>query len=239
MANNRAVPENEQDRLLNLARDEWRDVYHNGSYTTLLMLDFWIKKWRITYEDYLNNPARILDEDDLVQYRSRVQTDSRKIANDDEFPRTKDWLSRLDDAEFDNVIDNGTGRCTSFAIQTVRALNMKYKDKFDFKYYRFGIHQLARCARTGIVIDSTHEPHILKEGDKFTAKPTTDSFFRKLKSLPSNIISWSRIPPTSFQGREEVSTKCFRVDKPIKLRLYHHRATMDAQFYGEMPYIIV
>jgi hypothetical protein len=215
MTENRGTPENEQLNPLALARDEWRDVYHNGSYTSLLMLDFWIKQKGITYEDYLQDPASILDQDDLLRFKSRVQPNDEWIAQDDEFPRTRHWLSKIDDADFDRVIEEGTGRCTSFAIQTVRALNEKHKDIFDFKYYRVGNHHLARCEKTNVVIDSTHEPKLLEKGGWIINEPTTDTYKRKFESrLPSFIIS-HRIPQHLARGKRQVGVNAFSKIKAL------------------------
>lgn len=200
------------DLARDLARDEWRDVYHNGSYTSLLMLDFWIRKREITYEDYLRNPEGIIDEEDMRQYTERVQEDHETIAQDGEFPRTKEWLCRLSDNEFDGIIENGTGRCTSFAIQTVRALDRKYKDKFNFKYYRLGIHHLARCTETDVVIDSTSEPFFLTESKPINIDPSTDSYTRRSKLLPGgNKILSGRIPLDPLQGGNQASDSHCRI----------------------------
>lgn len=154
---------------------QWRDTFHNGSHTTLVMLDFLIKKRGATYDDYLRKRSVILDQNDFIAYEARLceaglgnhwEADPTPT----EFQQTKAWLQQFSDDEFDSVVDNGTGRCTSFAIQTAARLKDQHPNVFDFDFYKLGIHHLARCKKTQIVIDSSSKKgaFVLQPGEEAT-----------------------------------------------------------------------
>jgi len=152
------------------AQMQWRDTYHNGSYTSLVMLDFLINKRAVTYDTYLRKRSVILDQNDFTAYEARLAVDRDADPTPEEFRRTKDWLLQFSDADFNFVVDNGTGRCTSFAIQTARRLENQHLNIFDFDFYKLGIHHLARCKKTGIVIDSSSKrgAFVLQPGEEMT-----------------------------------------------------------------------
>jgi hypothetical protein len=146
------LPVNEHSRW---AQAQWRDTFHNGSYTTLVMLDFLIKKRGVRYDDYLRNRSVILDQNDFRAYEARLALDRDADPTPTEFQQTKAWLQQFFDNDFRLVINNGTGRCTSFAIQTATRLERQHLNVFDFDFYKLGNHHLARCKNTGMVIDSS------------------------------------------------------------------------------------
>ncbi|KAH8878583.1 hypothetical protein GQ53DRAFT_756599 [Thozetella sp. PMI_491] len=192
----------DQDNALRFAKQEWQNTYHNGSYTTLLMLDFLIKRRGITYSDYLRNRDLILDKKDLIAYKARIRrlaAEEDKRAVDGEFAHTHKWLGQFPDKDFDSIIDNGTGRCTSFAIQISRALEQKHKNTYDFRFYRLGIHHLARCSRTEIVIDSTTPPFRLRPYETFRISAETDAYHRTWQFSPPD----SSLLSKQHEGKEE------------------------------------
>ncbi|KAK4209175.1 hypothetical protein QBC37DRAFT_404553 [Rhypophila decipiens] len=73
----------------------------------------------------------------------------------DGFKRTKSHLDKFPDSVFNDIVSHGTGRCTPFTIQTINRLNREHPGSYNFHIYRLGNHHLARCSRTGIVIDSS------------------------------------------------------------------------------------
>ena len=71
-------------------------------------------------------------------------------------------------------ISSRPGRCTSFAIQTVKDFVTPgyHRGTYNFHFYELGFHRVARCKNTGIMIDSSSSQgaFILREGgwDTFT-----------------------------------------------------------------------
>jgi hypothetical protein len=163
---------------LEWAQRQWHNTFHNGSYTTLVMLDFLIKKKGVTYDKYLRNRSVILDQNDFSAYEARLN--EARLEDDwdadiadptpTEFQQTKAWLQRFSNDEFGSVGNNGTGRCTSFAIQTAARLKGQHQDVFDFNFYKLGHHHLARCKKTQTVIDSSSKKgaFVLQPGEEST-----------------------------------------------------------------------
>ncbi|GAB1311006.1 hypothetical protein MFIFM68171_01216 [Madurella fahalii] len=62
-----------------------------------------------------------------------------------------------------------SGRCTSFTLRVVRQLQEYDAASFDFKFYDLNGHRVARCAKTGILIDSSSavEVLVLKDGEEW------------------------------------------------------------------------
>ena len=111
---------------------------------------------QLSYKEYLLDRSLVLDKTDSQEYRSRKKGKNKnnEVARN-EFPRTKAWLNQFPDSDFDNVVNNGTGRCTSFAIQNVTRLGKAHGAHYEFDYYKLGVHHLARCRKSEIVIDSS------------------------------------------------------------------------------------
>jgi len=93
------------------------------------------------------------------------------------------------------VLYTGTGRCTSFAIQTVNAISYRYPSLFDFSYYRLGNHHLARCKKTGVVINSSCKmgAFVLEEGEDMATHSTN----------PNGIYTWTFLGPDTSRYRTE------------------------------------
>lgn len=62
------------------ALEQWRDTFHTGSYTTLVMLDFLIRKRGVTHDDYLRKRSVILDQNDSIAYKARLENDIYPLA---------------------------------------------------------------------------------------------------------------------------------------------------------------
>ena len=201
---------------LSFASREWQNTYHNGSYSSLQMLAFILEKTETSYETFLTDPNVILNSEDRAAYELRVGQlgpNDDKRATDDEFLLTKAWLNGFDNNAFDSVVNNGTGRCTSFVIQTVRALEQKHPDVFDFTYFRLGIHHLARCNKTQIVIDSTNTPFILRPYQRIRVDATFDAYHR----------TWQFLPPDSsliIKEHEDGDTGKYQVSGFLRGKFY-------------------
>jgi hypothetical protein len=127
------VPEGVDPKPVNLANEQFRKTFANGAYTTL---DFWISKRGLTYKQYLLDRACILDKDDYTAYKERSAEDGIQDPAGHEFPKTIEWLWQFLDDVLTPVVHTGTGRCTSFAIQTVDAIQSQQEGSFNFDYYR-------------------------------------------------------------------------------------------------------
>jgi hypothetical protein len=115
------------------------------------------------------------------------------------------------------VVHNGTGRCTSFAIQTVDAIQSQHKGSFNFDYYRLGNHHLARCKNTGTVIDSSCKKgaFILQGGEEIDVVSSDERW----------ICTWTFQSPeaSSFQ-KEPKDPDRFQV-----CYLTHHGPNLETQ----------
>lgn len=158
---------------LDWADAQFENTFNNGCYTSLVMLDFLITRRQLSYKEYLLDRSLVLDKTDSQEYRSRKKGKNKnnEVARN-EFPRTKAWLNQFPDSDFDNVVNNGTGRCTSFAIQNVTRLGKAHGAHYEFDYYKLGVHHLARCRKSEIVIDSSSKKgaFLLKPGRRSPLK---------------------------------------------------------------------
>lgn len=161
------LPGGVDPKLLNIANYHFGNMFANSAYTSLMMLKFWIWTRGITYEQYVSNPHCLLDQDDYNAYVERSRQDGDLDPAGHEFPNTRRWLWQFHDDVFMPLIHTGTGRCTSFAIQAADTIQSQHRGSFDFVYYRMGNHYLARCKKTGIVIDSSCKKgaFVLPEGE--------------------------------------------------------------------------
>lgn len=111
------------------------------------MFDFLLDRADKSYKDLLENP-KILEN----------FMDDKQIDHGNDF---RELLKR-------------PGRCTSFAVQVVTKLEIvqrvRKQDMFDFEFFDLTKHnlkhRLARCKKTGILIDSSSSvgAFVLKEG---------------------------------------------------------------------------
>jgi hypothetical protein len=126
-------------QTLSAARRVWQEILAGGPYTALKMVEYLKQQGGKTYEGFLANPRTALEG-----------VTNRVIGKHDinAYPLSITWNSM-------------TGRCTSFAIKAVNDLErMGLKDAankpaFDFEIFNLGRHRVARCKRTGILIDSS------------------------------------------------------------------------------------
>ncbi|KAF8848108.1 hypothetical protein BDZ45DRAFT_681432 [Acephala macrosclerotiorum] len=205
------------------AQMQWRDTFHNGSYTSLVMLDFLIKKRGVTYDAYLRKRSVILDQNDFTDYEMRLAVDRNADPKPVEFQRTKAWLLQFSDDNFNLVVNNGTGRCTSFAIQTATRLERQHPNIFDFNFYKLGIHHLARCKKTGIVIDSSSKrgAFVLQPGEETTVVSEDFNWQNK----------WTFIGPESSRfvkvRKDGSRTQITEAPTPITWREAIHNCLID------------
>ncbi|KAI1213335.1 uncharacterized protein F4807DRAFT_261079 [Annulohypoxylon truncatum] len=83
---------------------------------------------------------------------SRYPCQPAKLKKFDQNSVTEEDLSK---APFSSTWSSATGRCTSFALKAAALLDARFPDLFRFQYYDIGRHRVARCANTGVLIDSS------------------------------------------------------------------------------------
>jgi hypothetical protein len=132
--------------LLQDAQKMWASTFNATPYTSFYQVEYLVKKAGVTYKEFMQDP-KILGK--------RLSKAAIEADRSQDFNYT--WAS--------------AGRCTSFTIRVARMLqerfdrnNSKY---FDFRFYDLKRHRIARCAKTGILIDSSSARGIivLKNGE--------------------------------------------------------------------------
>lgn len=131
-------------KLVALADAEWRKAFDAGPYTGFAMLDYLVKKAGLSWNDilakgFVKNSANKQLQLDALPYNDWRKSPST-ITSDPTMKTT--WQGR-------------TGRCTSFTVKIVTELEAKYPQTYAFKIYDLGRHRIARCEKTGVLIDSS------------------------------------------------------------------------------------
>ena len=113
----------------------YRDVWDGGPYTSFDMLGYLIGKIQGQSEEeqmqnFLLNPGIL------------------KTISEDELDRDSK------NGVLNPLFAGRSGLCTSFAIKVVDML-IKQDSNYDFVFFDLGIHRLAECQNTKIVIDSS------------------------------------------------------------------------------------
>ncbi|KAL8941756.1 MAG: hypothetical protein Q9211_001685 [Gyalolechia sp. 1 TL-2023] len=125
------IPPHNKNDLYVIAQSVWKEIFHKNAYTNFPQIQYLKDTAGVPWCDLLQNPKLL----------STLVTDD----------------AILQDTSFRNVLTwaRSTGRCTSFAVAVVRYLEEYHPGAYDFKYYDLGGHRVARCARSGILIDSS------------------------------------------------------------------------------------
>ncbi|KAL8880115.1 MAG: hypothetical protein Q9198_002412, partial [Flavoplaca austrocitrina] len=146
------IPPHSNKVLYEFAQEMWKDVFENNAYTNFPQIQYLKDKAEVSW-------AKLLQDSKLL---------SKKV--------TKDVIEQ--DFSYENVLTwaKYTGRCTTFAVAVVRRLEEDYPGAYDFKYYDLGGHCVARCAKTGILIDSSSKKGAirLKDGEWSTVETTIE-----------------------------------------------------------------
>jgi len=110
------------------ATEAWREVFDQGPHTSLRIIEKLRTHLGLEYTDILRRP------------------DSLRMFD----PRLVDTMSD----EWNHIWSSRSGRCTSFAVKVVHLLEQRHGARFQFRFFDIGGHRVARCERTGVVIDS-------------------------------------------------------------------------------------
>lgn len=152
----------------NRAADIWAFNFNKGPYTSFRMVDFLITRTaKSTWKKFLEKPELLQGLSD-----GQIVGDSRTL--------------------FDNLSNTYTGRCTSFALNCVRDLERLKpvgpagEGYWDFKFYDLKGHRVARCEKTGVLIDSSSKrgAFVLDEGSWKSLDEEDDQRWKFLKGPP-------------------------------------------------------
>lgn len=127
------------DKNVALADAAWKQVFEAGPYTAVIMLD------------YLRVQANMANWGDVLK---------SKYSKNKGFEALRPVMAKKDvmaqDAKsLTQIWDSQPGRCTSFAVKVTSMLETKAPNTFKFNIYDIGRHRVARCEKTGILIDSS------------------------------------------------------------------------------------
>ncbi|ROV88652.1 hypothetical protein VMCG_10300 [Cytospora schulzeri] len=133
-----------ETKLVSEANAEWMKAFNEGPYTGYVMLEYLVKKAGLKWNDILNkgfvkNTVTKQYQLDALPYDAWVK-EPNKIMADPAMKMT--WQGR-------------TGRCTSFTVKIISELEKKHPKAYDFRIYDLGRHRIARCEKTGVLIDSS------------------------------------------------------------------------------------
>ncbi|KAI3390302.1 hypothetical protein diail_10371 [Diaporthe ilicicola] len=121
-----------------LADAHWKAVFDEGPYTGVIMLDYLrvqagVRDWADVLRGGFTNKKGLLALAPAVARRAAIMRDPGLA---------RIWAEQ-------------TGRCTSFAVKIITALEKAAPKTYSFNIYDIGNHRVARCDKTGILIDSS------------------------------------------------------------------------------------
>ena len=125
-SNRRQAP---SDPLMEAAKKEWELAFSGSAHTSYRMISEICKFMKLDYQDILMDPSL------LKAFAASMVTSA------DVPPWVETWAKE-------------SGRCTGFALKVAARLQKAYPGTYNFEFFSFGGHRVARCARTGILIDS-------------------------------------------------------------------------------------
>jgi hypothetical protein len=170
----------DENTLLTYVNEVWFKTFSQAPYTSIWMIEYLLGKTDLSYEEILEDPGIL---------HKTLEDEPLRFEYEDEF----------------KYISSRPGRCTSFAIQVVRDLEETadergHRDRFEFEFFELGFHRVARCKKTGIMIDSSssHGAFILKEGawETFTGlakwewNPGNSRFEKSSTSGSVRLLHW-------------------------------------------------
>lgn len=122
------------------AQKQWERFFRKDAYTNFTEVEYLRRLARKSWEALLEDPKLL----------ARCSHDER-IRGDMSARKTETWRR--------------PGRCTSFALVVVNALEQEFPGKYNFRYYDVGDHRLARCATSGVIIDSSSRVGVIVSRD--------------------------------------------------------------------------
>lgn len=147
----------------------YQDAWDSGPYTSFAMIAFMIGKVPDPSEEakirtFLRDPGVL----------ARIKPEEMK----------RDW----NEGRLGYLVYGRSGLCTSFSIKVVDTLNKQ--GGYDFKFFDLGIHRLALCDKTKVVIDSS----VRSAG--------------KLRSSTGNRLEVSGRRPRTYKATNKVRESC-------------------------------
>ncbi|KAI2620571.1 hypothetical protein GGR54DRAFT_639604 [Hypoxylon sp. NC1633] len=193
-----------------VAKYWWEDVFHYGAYTNYHQVDYLVKKAAKTASD----PWQTVLRDPNIVSRNITTED---LKNDESATFKKTWAS--------------PGRCTSFTIRVIRHLEEHDSPSFDFKIYDLNGHRVARCERTGILIDSSSARGsiTLPNGEWTTLEDEGD----RGTTQDESVVSWKWIDGKSkFErgGKQSMSSTVLSVQDSMTICLNEVKKRFEPLF---------
>ncbi|KAE8326298.1 hypothetical protein BDV39DRAFT_206191 [Aspergillus sergii] len=133
------------DNLRRKAQECWEEAFKDGPYSNFLQGEYLVNKSGESW-------GSILKDKNLLKKKIKIED----LTKDQSTSFIRTWWA--------------AGRCTSFATRIVRQLQEYSSASFDFKFYDLNGHRVARCMKTGILIDSSSATGVLvlNDGDDWT-----------------------------------------------------------------------
>ncbi|KAB8221901.1 hypothetical protein BDV33DRAFT_201902 [Aspergillus novoparasiticus] len=133
------------ENLRRKAQECWEEAFKDGPYSNFLQGEYLVNK---SGEPW----GSILKDKNLLKKKIKIEN----LTKDQSTAFIRTWWA--------------AGRCTSFATRIVRQLQEYSSASFDFKFYDLNGHRVARCMKTGILIDSSSATGVLvlNDGDDWT-----------------------------------------------------------------------
>lgn len=133
-----------------MANAAWRQVYEEGPYTGVIMID------------HLRQRAGIANWNQVLKEGYSKNKGLKGLSS---VSARRDELMK--DAQLKKIWKGQTGRCTSFAVKVIDLLDKSSPGTFKFRIYDIGRHRVARCEKTGVLIDSSSQngAFVLREGE--------------------------------------------------------------------------
>lgn len=122
------------------AQRQWKRFFRKDAYTNFTEVEYLRDLAEVSWEELLEDPKLLAKE-----------LHDEHIRRDMSTGKTETWRR--------------PGRCTSFALVVVDALEQNFPEMYKFKYFDVGDHRLARCARSGVIIDSSSRVGVIVSRD--------------------------------------------------------------------------
>ncbi|KND89173.1 hypothetical protein TOPH_06167 [Tolypocladium ophioglossoides CBS 100239] len=204
-----------------MAQKAWVDTFNDGPYTSFKMLDYMLlKAGKVSYEELVKTP----------KVAKKVKKEDIEKDNMDKNPLFDTWGSK-------------TGRCTSFTVKITAELAKAHPKMFDFKIYDLKGHRVARCIKTGVLIDSSSwvGAFILEEGEWKTFQDgTTSAKWKWLKGKSKfqrgNDTKVSSTVLTPIKAMAMCLTEI--ADKPTVVTLFRSFTDGKAGFHGMFSWVL-
>ncbi|KAM4066584.1 hypothetical protein HRG_000668 [Hirsutella rhossiliensis] len=182
--------------------------------------------------DYMLYKAKGASYEDLVKNPKVAKNISKQDIEKDD----------MNKAPFFDTWGSKTGRCTSFAVKITAELVKANPGVFDFKVYDLKGHRVARCIKTGVLIDSSSwvGAFILKEGEwkTFQDGATTAKWKWVNNESKFKTDGKEKSSSTVITSREAMAICLTEVaERPIVLTLFRSFSNEKTGYHGMFSWV--